>query len=98
MSTPVDIEITGPRRERFDEVLTPEALDFLACCTARSTDGVSSFSRQEPVGTTSSPPAALLTSSPRPRRSAATTAGGWPSRHRVSWTVAPRSPGRPTRR
>lgn len=30
MSTPVDIEITGPRRERFDEVLTPEALDFLA--------------------------------------------------------------------
>ncbi|HVD20005.1 MAG TPA: hypothetical protein VNC63_15090, partial [Propionibacteriaceae bacterium] len=26
----MSIEVTGPIRDRFDEILTPEALDFLA--------------------------------------------------------------------
>ncbi|GII25381.1 malate synthase A [Planosporangium mesophilum] len=30
MSNPAGVEVTGPMRERFDEVLTPEALSFLA--------------------------------------------------------------------
>ncbi|MGC9667813.1 malate synthase A [Planosporangium sp. 12N6] len=30
MTTPAGVEVTGPIRERFDEVLTPEALAFLA--------------------------------------------------------------------
>jgi malate synthase len=30
MTTPAGVEVTGPMSERFDEVLTPEALSFLA--------------------------------------------------------------------
>ena len=30
MADSAGIDVTGPARERFDEVLTPEALDFLA--------------------------------------------------------------------
>ena len=30
MTIPAGVEVTGPMHERYDEVLTPEALGFLA--------------------------------------------------------------------
>src|SRR2546421_11980142 len=30
MTQPAGVEVTGPRHDRYDEVLTPEALGFLA--------------------------------------------------------------------
>ena len=86
MAAPHGVQVTGAMGERYDSVLTPEALELLAELH-RTFDG----RRLELLGparsaTPSWPPAARWTSWPRPRTSA-----------RTSWRVAAARarPGRP---
>ena len=97
---PDGVEVTGPIDERYDEILTPEALAFVAalqrefgtrrgwsCWPAASTRQDASFGRRH---------AGLPARDGR--RSATTTPGG-SRRPRPAWTTAGwRSPARPTAR
>ena len=91
------IEVTGPTHERFDEILTPEALDFLASLHREFDARRRELLAARSAATRSSRPAGRWTSSRRPRTSATTT-GGSPTRRRAWATAGARSPGRPTRR
>ena len=89
MGTPDGVEITGPMHDRFDEVLTPTALELVAAAAPRA--------RRPPAGAAGrrarsacrrSPPAARSTSSRRPAS----------IREDDSWRVAEPAPGLVDRR
>ena len=97
MHGPRDVEVTGPLGERFDEILTPDALELLALLH-RAFNG----RRAELLALRDERQARLTaggvsTSSRRQRPSATATGGS--RRPRPGWSTAgSRSPARPTRR
>ena len=97
MTNPAGVEITGPMHPRFDEILTPEALDFLADAAPRASTraawSCSSPARRREAR--AGRPARRSTSCPRPATSARAT-GGSPSRRPAWSTAGSRSPARPT--
>ncbi len=100
MDTPDGIEITGPMHDRFDEILTPEALELIALLH-RELERAPAASCWPPGRSGSATLAAGGTLDflrGDRARSARTTPGGWPTRRRAWSTGGSRSPARPTGR
>ncbi len=92
------VEITGPIGDRFDEVLTPEAVGLVAALQRelghRRTELLAArATRQEELSAGATLDFLAATQAIRDD-----PAGGWPPRRRAWWTGGSRSPARPTGR
>ena len=97
MSNADDVRVVGPMDERFDEVLTPEALALLAALH-REFDGRRRDLLAQRVERAAKRAAGeVFVSYPRLRRSVWTLLGGSPRRRLGWWIGGWRSPGPPIR-
>ena len=99
MAGPEGVEITGPVNERFDEILTPEALGFSPPSSVSSAPGAGSCSAKRGERQAELASGGTLDFLPETApTSGTTTPGAWPTRPRAWTTAASRSRGRPTAR
>nr|BFE87938.1 hypothetical protein GCM10020093_105390 [Planobispora longispora] len=91
------VEITGTSQDRFDEILTPEALAFVAALQREFGARRLELLQARQDRQTELSAAAPWTSFPRPS-TCASPSGGSPLPRPVWWTAAWRSPARSTGR
>ena len=92
------VQITGPIGERYDEILTPQAIELIATLHAELGSRRSELLAARRRRQAELSRGGMLDFLPRPRKSGRTPRGG-SRRPRPAWSTAGwRSPGRPTRR
>ena len=92
------VEVTGPRGDRYDEILTPDALRLLASLQRELGPRRAQLLAARETRQVEISPAAPSTSSPGPARSGMTRPGGWRRPRPGWWTAGWRSPARPSGR
>ena len=99
MANPAGVEVTGPMHARYDEILTPEALELPRRAAPRLRRPPPRAARPARSGARAElADGGLLDFLPETREIREPATGGSPSR-RPAWSTAGwRSPARPTRR
>ena len=91
------VEIAGPKGDRFNKIITPEATAWSPRCTGSWAGAArNSSAARAKHSSRSSRPGGHWTSWPRPSRSGIAPNGGWPRPPRAWWTGGSRSPAQLT--